>query len=216
VNSSPALGSDGTIYFGAGSTTSANGLFAIQDNSTAAVKKWQFATTGAVLSSPLVAPNGRIYVGSSGDTGGGRVYVLTDGGTSATKVAEFTTGGAVRSSPAAGADGSVYVGADDNNLYALTADGTLKWRFSTAGQIVSAPAIGGDGTIYFGSRDRRIYGVSDQASSGQQVLNYLTGRMGPSTCRHSVARSMRSWTRPCRPSPSPSRPRRKWRSSARP
>ena len=38
------------------------------------------------------------------------------------------------SSPAIGADGTIYVGSDDDNLYALTDNGTngsLKWRYAT-------------------------------------------------------------------------------------
>src|SRR5207244_8811796 len=92
VNGSPALAPDGTIYFGAGSSsgTSANRLYAIKDIGGAGAEKWDFPTAGSVLSSPLVAPNGQIYFGSSG----GKLYVLTDGRFSAAEGGEVTTGGA--------------------------------------------------------------------------------------------------------------------------
>ena len=40
----------------------------------------------------------------------------------------------IYSSPAVGADGTIYVGSDDDNLYALTDNGTsgsLKWKYAT-------------------------------------------------------------------------------------
>ena len=42
TNSSPALGSDGTIYFGAG-----NHLFAVRDTGFSGEKKWDFAAAGS-------------------------------------------------------------------------------------------------------------------------------------------------------------------------
>jgi hypothetical protein len=51
-------------------------------------------------------------------------------------------------SPAVGADGTIYMGSDDNRLYALNPDGTLKWFYQTDDLIRSSPAIGANGTIY--------------------------------------------------------------------
>ena len=64
----------------------------------------------------------------------------------------------MNSSPAVGADGTIYVGSDDDNLYALNPNGTLKWKFSTGNWGVS-PAVGTDGTLYFGSLDYNLYAV---------------------------------------------------------
>lgn len=47
-----------------------------------------------------------------------------------------------------GADGTIYMGSDDNRLYALNPDGTLKWFYQTDDLIRSSPAIGANGTIY--------------------------------------------------------------------
>ena len=44
---------------------------------------------------------------------------------------KYETGGNVYSSPAIGADGTIYVGSDDNYLYAINPDGSLRWRFET-------------------------------------------------------------------------------------
>jgi outer membrane protein assembly factor BamB len=63
-------------------------------------------------------------------------------------------------SPVIGADGTIYAGCDQF-LYAVNADGTLKWKFATGIAIESTPAIGADGTIYVGSYDGNLYAVTD-------------------------------------------------------
>lgn len=79
---------------------------------------------------------------------------------------KFKTGVAVASSPALGSDGTVYVGSSDSSLYALSADGALKWKFPTGGA-VSSPVLGSDGTLYVGSWDHYVYALeaSPKASS---------------------------------------------------
>jgi outer membrane protein assembly factor BamB len=59
----------------------------------------------------------------------------------------------MHSSPAIGPDGVLYVGSSDSSLYAVNAEGTLKWRYLTGSEVQSSPAIGSDGTVYFGSSD---------------------------------------------------------------
>jgi outer membrane protein assembly factor BamB len=60
------------------------------------------------------------------------------------------------SSPAIAPDGTVYVGSQDEYLYAVNFDGSLKWRFYAGGVVRSSPAIGGDGTVYVGSYSNRL------------------------------------------------------------
>ena len=62
VQSSPALGPDGAIYFGAGNGR-VYALEAADGN-----KRWEFQTGDAVLSSPAVGRDGTVYVGSTGQT----------------------------------------------------------------------------------------------------------------------------------------------------
>ncbi len=57
--SSPAIGSDGTVYVGSHD----NKLYAI--NGQSGVKLWEFETGGDVSSSPAIGPDGTLYVGSS-------------------------------------------------------------------------------------------------------------------------------------------------------
>ncbi|MBN1277085.1 MAG: PQQ-binding-like beta-propeller repeat protein, partial [Deltaproteobacteria bacterium] len=57
VNSSPAIGSDGTVYVGSYD----NKVYALNPNGT---KKWAFQAGDRVWSSPAIAPDGTVYVGT--------------------------------------------------------------------------------------------------------------------------------------------------------
>lgn len=68
----------------------------------------------------------------------------------------------IQSSPVVDHDGNVYFGAHDDYLYALTADGQLRWALQTNGDVDSSPVIAPDGTLYVGSDDHRLYAVHDE------------------------------------------------------
>jgi outer membrane protein assembly factor BamB len=156
VSSSPAIGPDGTIYFGSGDKN----LYAIDPNGT---KKWSFPTGDEIISSPAIGSDGTIYFGSLDNN----VYAINPDGT---KKWNFTTGSMVFSSPAIGSNGTIYIGSDDNNLYAINPDGTKKWNFSLGAY--SSPAIGPDGIIYIGSYDTKIHAIYP---NGTEKWNYTTG-----------------------------------------
>ena len=61
VNSSPAIGSDGTVYVG----SMDHKLYALSGKS--GVKLWEFKTGDAVYSSPAIGSDGTVYVGSYDD-----------------------------------------------------------------------------------------------------------------------------------------------------
>ncbi|MCK5561342.1 MAG: PQQ-binding-like beta-propeller repeat protein [Thermoplasmata archaeon] len=143
VASSPAIGSDGTIYVGSDDYN----LYAINPNGT---KKWNFTTGGDVRSSPAIGSDGTIYVGSNDYN----LYAIYPNGT---KKWNFTTGG-IESSPAIGSDGTVYVGGSIF-LYAIYTNGTLRWKFKTNDIFHSSPAIAADNTIYIGSWDTYLYAI---------------------------------------------------------
>ena len=151
MESTPAIGSDGTIYIGSGDRK----VYALEGKTGA--KKWEFETGswtgrfntyyGGVSSSPAIGADGTIYVGSNDK----KVYAL-DGKTGAKKW-EFKSGHAVQTSPAIGLDGTIYIGSDDYKLYALDGKtGAKRWEFTykTGDDLhKSSPAIGSDGTVYF-------------------------------------------------------------------
>ncbi len=155
---SPAIGDDGTIYFG-----SFRGRFWAVDPE--GRKKWIFQAGREIGSTPAIGADGTIYFGCRDH----KVYAITTRGKGKWT---FTTRAWVDSSPAIGADGTVYVGSWDQHFYALTPEGTKKWEFATAGPIVSSPAIAADGTIYFGSHDGKFYALRPD---GTRTWAHATG-----------------------------------------
>lgn len=147
IPSSPAIGADGTVYFGAFDDF----LYAI-DGSTGKMK-WSFLTDFLPESSPSVAADGTIYEG----TDGGHVYALTPAGK---RKWAFDLGSPCFSSPTIGIDGTVYVGSRAGALFAITPTGKLRWSFRTSNDIDSQPALGKDGSIYFTSENGFLYALS--------------------------------------------------------
>jgi outer membrane protein assembly factor BamB len=142
IKSSPAIGSDGTIYFGSLNDT----LYALNPDGTL---KWNYSTNGDIYSSPAIGSDGTVYFGSYDNY----LYALNPDGTLKWR---YHAGTSVHSSPAIGSDGTIYFGQmwgeyHHGEFNALNLDGTLKWSYPTECDIYSSPAIGQDGTIYFGT-----------------------------------------------------------------
>ena len=157
-DSSPAVATDGTIYFG----TFLGDFYALKPDGS---RTWIFNAGREIKSSPAIGADGTIYFGSRNR----KLYALAPNGQ---EKWEFKTGAWVDSSPGVGADGTVYFGSWDKNFYALSTDGVKKWSFPTGGEIVSSPAIGADGSIYFGSHDHGFYSL---APDGKKNWEYTTG-----------------------------------------
>lgn len=168
ITSSPAVGSDGTIYFGAGSDESHdNAVYAVTSSG---AKKWSAATsgTGVIGGSPAIASDGTVYVAASDKI----LYAFN--GSSGARKWSYTAATALYSTPAIGADGTVYF-RDDSKLYALSSAGSLKWSFDLTGSTdgtYSSPAVTGDGTIYVGTNGGNFYAVKDNGSSASQKWKY--------------------------------------------
>jgi len=152
VYSSPAIGSDGTIYVGSRD----NNLYAINPDGS---QKWAFSTGNDVLSSPAIGSDGTIYVGSISYNN--NLYAINPDGS---QKWVFSTEGTVFSSPAISSDGTIYVGCGEGNLYAINPDGSQKWAFSTGDGVNSSPAISSEGTIYVGSNGGNLYAINPDGS----------------------------------------------------
>ncbi len=171
--SSPAIGSDGTIYVGGSSD---NNLYAMNKDGTL---KWTFPAGSIIRSSPAIGSDGTIYFG----TNDGKVYAVNPNGT---KKWEVATGESIWSSPAIGSDGTIYIGSrisdySNGKLHAITPSGTYKWGYITGGQGIdlSSPAIGSDGTIYVGG-DSELYAVNPDGSEKWKLTIFnLNGRSSP-------------------------------------
>lgn len=147
VDSSPAVGPDGTVYVGCVDGR----LYALRPDT--GEIKWEVNTGGFVTSSPAIGADGTVYFGSAAS----KLHAVTAQGAVRWT---FDTGGTIDSSPAIGADGTIYFGCNDRQLYAVNPDGTEKWRLAAGGRIFSSPAIGADGTIYVGAADQRLYAAN--------------------------------------------------------
>jgi outer membrane protein assembly factor BamB len=159
VNSSPAVGSDGTIYVG-----SSAGFYALNPDGSL---KWSNVMGSGAYSSPTLDDDGTIYVGSWDN----KLYAIDS--TGSIKWC-YNTGSNVSSSPAVGADGTIYVGSD--GFYAINPDSSLKWRYSTGCWVGSSPAVGADGTIYVGADNGKLYAIEDKGGSGSIKWSFNTGQ----------------------------------------
>jgi outer membrane protein assembly factor BamB len=146
----PAIGSDGTIYFG----SQDNHLYAVNPDGTL---QWKFETGSDVDSPPAVGTDGTIYFGSLDKF----IYALNPDGSLRWK---YQTGAEILSAPAIDSTGNIYIGSADKSLYALNPDGILKWRFYTGDAIISSPAVSKSRTIYFGSADNYLYALNPQGT----------------------------------------------------
>ncbi|MHB8571371.1 MAG: outer membrane protein assembly factor BamB family protein [Candidatus Dormibacteria bacterium] len=161
VDSTPAVGPDGTIYFGDTNHT----LYAVTDNGTSGGTKWNSSPisggpNGPILSSPLIVGN-MLFVGSA-DT---KMYAFNlAGNTPEVPVWAYATAGPVDGS-AAYDNGTLYFGSYDDYVYALDVTGAapvLRWKFKTGGTVVATPAVDSSaGVVYAGSRDGLMYALAE-------------------------------------------------------
>lgn len=151
-SSSPAVNpTTGNIYIG-----TLNGkLFSVTSGGTVAAG-FPYATGFAIYSSPAIAQDGTVYFGTLDITGLDNSNLLAVDGTTGALVWNFPISGGVTSSPSIGVDGTIYVGGYDNNIRAITPDGSEKWAFDTGGIIESSPGIDVNGRVYTTTLNRAI------------------------------------------------------------
>lgn len=156
--SSPAVGSDGTIYFSSGYYQSGwyAKLNAVNPNGTS---KWAYASSqgasGVNIASPAIASDGTIYfaynyLSSNTYT---IIHALDQNGNvkwTEQKVAYLI------GFPAVASDGTIYLVTEDV-LYALNPNGSEKWTHVPTRIFTTSPSIAKDGTIYIGG----LYYFSD-------------------------------------------------------
>ena len=143
---SPAISTDGTLYFSCGSGI--NKLYAINSNGE---KKWEYLASGSPSTSPVIDVDGTIYFGA-----GSKLIALSLDGN---KKWEFITGSGKITTPAIGVDGTIYFGSSDSCLYAINNNGTIKWKYLSGGEVYSSPSIAMDGTVYFGTDNSKLYAL---------------------------------------------------------
>lgn len=180
IQSSAAIGADGTIYIGNLPGT----LFALRDPGAGDRLQllWRFHPAPGASSwhsTPAVGRDGTVYTSFS--TGGttpeakGTFYALRTptSGTDPQIVWTVDLGpGRMTSSPTLGPDGTLYAITAVGRLFAVNPNGTVKWTVQTGPVVVSSPAIGQDGTIYVGSLDGKLYAVTPPVSGDEGRIRW--------------------------------------------
>ena len=157
IRSSPAIGADGTIYFG----SEDKNMYAITNGKV----KWSHSSGGGGSAgyfdaSPSIGADGTVYV-SANNT----FYAFTNGIVKYSNSLNYTY-----ATPAIGADGIVYLTTWGGPVFAIT-NGVIKWSNNSVGQSTSSPAIGSDNTLYFGSLNHYFYALTN----GVIKWSFLTG-----------------------------------------
>ncbi len=164
LGSDVAIGRDGKVYFGAGST-----LHAVDGISGKSLWRTILQESGYIVAAPTIGNNGLIYAGC-----GWTMFALN--ATNGTKVWEFAAGGAMNSSATIGDKPLLYFTAFGGGIvYCVDGNnGNKIWEFSTGKMLLSSPAIGADGTVYVGSDDNKVYALN--GSSGIKIWEFQTGK----------------------------------------
>ena len=148
--SSPAVGEDGTVFYG----TYDKRIVAVRPPGSggSGTLAWSFTVGNIIDASPALGADGTVYVADRDSV----LWAVRAG----TLVWQRPIGSADASSAALGGDGVLYLSAYLSLLAIRAADGVLLWRWA-ADTIMerSSPAVGpDDATVYVGGRGR-LYAV---------------------------------------------------------
>ncbi len=180
IQSSSAIGPDGTIYIG----NFVGFLFALRDSPTARDKLdlvWRFRPPNGspFHATPALGRDGSVYMGFSVGANtappASTLYALRApaSGDQAQVVWSLNLGDArVMASPTVGPDGTIYVVNAAGTLFAVAPDGKPRWTAQTGRALKSAPALGSDGTVYHASMDGKLYAVAPPTSGDQGVVRW--------------------------------------------
>ncbi|MDD5556823.1 MAG: PQQ-binding-like beta-propeller repeat protein [bacterium] len=159
VLSSPAIGTDGRVFFG----SKDHRIYGVHSNG---LLSWSYRTEGPIgCAGPAIDADGRVYIGSTDHY----IYCVTSDGNLSWR---YKTAGPIECSPAIDDDGRVYIGSEDHRLYCFQSGGALEWTYKTGGMINSSPAIDPDGRVHVGSSDARMYQLD---GDGNPLWSYATG-----------------------------------------
>ena len=88
--------------------------------------------------------------------------------------------GAHFSAPVIDKECNIYLGSRLGGLYAVTYEGTIKWKFDTPDQVNSTPAIDKQGNIYFACMDKYFYSVDNNGNlRWKHLTNKAMDRVNP-------------------------------------
>jgi outer membrane protein assembly factor BamB len=164
----PSVGSDATLYFGAGRCY----LYALHpDGSIAWVTnlQTQFQYQINFRSTPAIGVNGELYF-----VAGGELYRVSSSGTVLWEYLTDDSSASLVVSPALAQDGTIYIGSTyGSTLYAVNTNGTPKWSFQLSSGGVESSAIGTGGCIYYAAG--YIYAFNPEGTNLWATGNQLRG-----------------------------------------
>jgi outer membrane protein assembly factor BamB len=150
VDGSPCIGDDGTIYVG----TDAREVVALDSKGAA---RFRTSVGGFVRGALSVARDGDVLAGTYGPTP--RVVRIEPNGTlrgtfpiEGTGAVEF----GIHGGPLEDAEGALYFGGQDDAVYAVGPDGSLRFRFLTAGDVDAPLTLLSDGSLVVPSEDGTV------------------------------------------------------------
>ena len=160
----PAIGPDGTIYYGIGTNFIAIDPKAPVTNGVMSFK-WIYSNVGLTFAwRPVVGSDGTIYVEANSSTYAYSSYPIAFIATNQLFAFEPTSGvpkwtnnlspinywGAFwkGGSLAIASDGEIILADADGTLYSFAPNGQTNWTYQTGAQALNSPLIGPDGTIY--------------------------------------------------------------------
>ena len=185
--STSVVGPDGTIYV----ANFPGMLFALRDSPSASDQlevAWRFhpPASSSLHGTPALSSDGStVYLGFAAGSFNGpppkaTLYALKApaSGTDPQVVWTADLGEArVSGSPTVGPDGTIFVANSTGLLFAVAANGSVKWTAQTGATVKSAPALASDGTVYHATSDGNMYAVSSQ---GQVKWKFNFGEhLGP-------------------------------------
>lgn len=150
VDGAPAIADDGSIYVG----TDAADVVKLDAKGHIA---WRTAVGGFVRGTLSIARNGDVLAGTYGPAP--RVVRLSPEGVVRGAFAIRGTGArefGIHGGPLEDAGGVLYFGAQDDAVYAVAPDGSLRWRFETKGDVDAPLSMLADGSLVVPSEDGTV------------------------------------------------------------
>lgn len=145
VDGAAAIGDDGSIYVG----TDAGEVVRLDAHGAVA---WRTPVGGFVRGTLAVARNGDVLAGTYGPVP--RVVRVSPSGVVCGAFAIHGTGArefGVHGAPLEDAQGTLFFGAQDDAVYALAPDGTVRFTYETGGDVDAPVTMLGDGSLVVGS-----------------------------------------------------------------
>lgn len=164
--SSPAIADDGTIYYLESYGGAESRMIAVEDQSTLAIKKWDYASGSNLRNAPSIGTDGDIYIGAWHNDAMRKIRA-----TNGSEIwAQTTNSGISNSTAAIDANGNIYVGTRAEGIISWDSNGTERWKFKevTGTGYYASPAISADGTtIYALKSNGFLYAINAGDGTGK-------------------------------------------------